>query len=197
MIFKYFSVFALLILSTEIYCRPITHTRYMMQAYNYNPFMWVENCINKTCPRSSLERCDFYFNNSKCEIPKFNLTSLGGGNLIEDIMISETVMENVLYRSIDISPFQHRNACILNNTNNGKFTNLFYGNGYNRLGKIFINSTVFNSINIDSLNNSCILLYLPQVRPHWVDKSTTLLVSGDKNDIYHEDRRCVVFKVSI
>jgi len=167
-----------------------------MQSYNYNPFMWVENCINKTCPRSSLERCDFYFNNSKCEIPIFNLTSLRN-NSTEDIMISETVMENVLYRSIDISPFQRRNGCILNNTNPGVFTNLFYGNSYMRLGKIFINSTVLNSINPDSLGNGCVLLYLPQVRPHWADKSTTLLVSGDKNDIYHEDRRCVVFKINI
>jgi len=192
MVFKYFNFFMLL---TTVYCKPIRYNRYMMQSYNYNPFMWVENCINKTCPRSSLERCDFYFNNSKCEIPIFNLTSLGY-NLKEDVMIPETVMENVLYRSIDISPFQRRNACLLNKTNSGDYTNLFYGNSYNRLGKIYINVTVLNSTNMESLNNSCVLLYLPQVRPHWVDKSTTLLVSGDKNDVYHEDRRCVIFKVS-
>jgi len=196
MVFNVFTLF-MLFTTTTVYCRQMRHhhNRHMMQSYNYNPFMWVENCINKTCPRSSLERCDFYFNNSKCEIPIFNLTSLGY-DLTEDIMIPETIMENVLYRSIDISQFQRRNACVLNKTNNADFTNLFYGGSYNRLGKIFINATVLNLTDMDSLKNSCVLLYLPQVRPHWANKATTLLVSGDKNDIYHEDRRCVVFKVS-
>jgi len=149
------------------------------------PSMWISTCI-KNCPQTPLDLCDFYFQGYPDNIPYFELPNNGS--------FSPPILDKILNRTVDTYN-STRPACSLNLKSQYKFTNLYYPMSVNHIGHVFMNMTLFNS-GCDDFCGKCMLLYIVKIRPHWSDGNYTLLLSGDGNTVFLEERRCIVFKTA-
>lgn len=157
------------------------------QLKQFIPSNWISTCTEK-CPETPLDLCDFYFQGYRNTIPYFNMDN----NSTTDFQISPQIFDKYINRTVDTYN-STRPACLLNKKNQYKFTNLYYPMSINHIGKVFINMTDYDS-KCDNFCGKCLLLYIVKTRPHWKDGNYTLLLSGDGNIIFPEERRCVVFK---
>ncbi len=148
------------------------------------PSMWYQKCIDK-CPDKPLDMCDFYFQDYEESIPYFDIPT-------NSSMLSPPILDKFINRTVDTYN-STRPACSLNLKKQYKFTNKFYPMSINHIGHIFINKT---TTTCDDFCGKCILLYIVKSRPHWSNGNYTLLLSGDGNTVFPEERRCVVFKTS-
>ncbi len=163
--------------------------RTLKQSVKFIPSMWISTCIKK-CPEKPLDLCDFYFQGYQDMIPQFDIPENSSSSSVK---ISPSILDKYINKTVNIYNTT-RPGCLLNTKKQYKFTRYYYPSSINNIGYIFINAS--NIANCEDTCGKCVLMYTVVARPHWANGNTTLLLSGDGNLVFPEERRCVIFKTN-